>query len=97
VRPGVATCEQTGEDQVTLSWEGPDGSLAEVDMSLREAANLQAGQPVSGYGRGRRFSPVERRVGLVARNDQIRERMGELEDQYPQLREPPEGGDEQHP
>lgn len=92
----TATFEQTGPDQVTLSWEGEYGTLTEVDMSLREAADLQAGRPVSGYG-SRRFTLPERRAGLEARNDQIKERMGELEDAYPQLRDHPEGGGGQHP
>jgi hypothetical protein len=88
--PGVATFEQTGEDQVTLSWEAEDGALVEVPMSLRDAANLQTGQPVSSYGPGRRFSLTDRRAALEARQGQIKGRMADLEDEYPQLRDDPE-------
>jgi hypothetical protein len=94
---GEATFTQTGEDEVTLSWEAQDGALVELPMSLRDAANLQAGQPVSSYGPGRRFTLPERRAALQARQDQIRERMADLEDQYPELRERSEGGDDPHP
>ncbi|MET0306296.1 MAG: hypothetical protein ABW196_08715 [Solirubrobacterales bacterium] len=87
---GVGTFDQTGPDQVTLSWEAPDGAITEVDMSLRDAANLQSGQPVSGYGTSRRFSNPERRAALRARCDQIGERVADLEALYPQLRQPPE-------
>jgi hypothetical protein len=92
VNPGVATMEQTGPDEVTLSWEARDGTLTEVPMSLREAAALQDGKPVSGYGRARHFSLSDRRAALVARNDQIGERMAELEAQHPELRDRPEDG-----
>jgi hypothetical protein len=85
--PGVATLEQTGEDQMTLAWESADGSASEMDMSLRQAADLQAGEPVSGYGLVRRATPQERIARLRAMNDQIAERMADLEDQYPDLRE----------
>lgn len=97
VASGPATFEQTGPDQVTLSWEAGDGALVEVPMSLREAAALQGGQPVSSYGPGHRFTLPERRAALQARQDQIRERMADLEDQYPELRERPEGGDDPRP
>lgn len=87
---GVATFEQTGPDEVTLSWEAEDGALVEVPMSLRDAADLQMGKPVSSYGPGRRFTLTGRRAALEARNEGIRERMGQLQDQYPQLRDNPE-------
>jgi len=85
--PGVATLEQTGEDQMTLAWEGEDGSESAMDMTLRQAADLQAGEPVSGYGLVRRATPRERIARLRAMNDQIAERMADLEAEYPDLRE----------
>lgn len=88
--PGVASFEQTGPDEVTLSWEARDGTLTEVPMSLREAADLQAGKPVSGYGRSRHFSLSDRRAALVARNDQIRERLAEIEGAHPHPDDRPE-------
>lgn len=85
-RPGVATLERVGEDQMALCWESEDGSASAMDMSLRQAADLQAGEPVSGYGMVRRATPRERIARLRAANDQIEERMAELETEHPELR-----------
>jgi hypothetical protein len=37
-KPGHIRFAQTGEDQVTASWEGADGSLVELDLDLADMA-----------------------------------------------------------
>jgi hypothetical protein len=83
VKPEEASFERSGDDMVTLRWEGRDGSLHELDFDLRELADLQAGKAVSGYGRERSATLRQRIATALAKGDQIRARMDELRRRYP--------------
>ena len=87
--PGAGWFERgAGEDIVVFCLETEDGSLREVDLDLREAARVQAGQAVAVYG-GRHWSAPERIAALDRRNAEIAARMEELREQYPELGEEP--------
>jgi hypothetical protein len=78
VKAGEASFGCSGDDLVTMRWEGGDGSLHELDLDLRELADLQAGRAVSGYGSERSATLRQRIATALAKGDQIRARMDDL-------------------
>lgn len=90
MKPGEATYTQTGEDEVTLSWEGRDGTLSELPLTLRELAELEAGKPFAAYARARRYTLRERIGAHRAKGDQIAARMDEMRRKYPGIDSAPQ-------
>jgi hypothetical protein len=60
------------DDKVRFTWEGADGALVEADLTLDQAAALQRGEPVAGYGLARHFTLDERIAATRARLESLR-------------------------
>jgi hypothetical protein len=73
-------------DTITIAWENNVGERCELDLDLRDAARLQAGESIAWHGDSpRRWTLGDRIAALQARQDQIEARMRELADEHPGL------------
>lgn len=70
-------------DTIAFEWEDADGGLNVATFDLDQAAALQRGERVAGFGLTEYYSPADRIAAARARLDQIAERKAEMRREFP--------------
>ncbi len=73
-------------DHVVFQFEDADGGLNVAELDLDQAAAMQRGETVSGFGLSTYYSLADRIAIAKANLDGVRARKAEMETEYPELR-----------